>query len=565
MDLLAKPLLRTLADVLEAIEAKPGLKPSRRRDLQSALSRLASMADIPLEEFPLDMEKLRQAFGTIEPAAHGIGKKTLTNIRSDVMAAIVLSGLRSTKRPHARTALAPPWLGLWRMMDDRQIRFGLSRFLRFCSAQGIAPADVSDTTVVHFLDDLTRNTLARRIPAVRRSVPVLWNRACNSVPSWPQQRLTVPDQRRGPKLTPLSVLAPGFAQSLDDYTRWLACEDPFDPDARSKALRPTSIATIRQALRLAVHSAITAGHPNTGFDDIGALTRPAVFTDILRQLNKEANNCPSMRAHQAADAILDVARYLKQPPDAIETLKQIRKRLPPKPRGLTAKNKTLLRTFEDPALYERITAIPKALWEKAISGKLPAKKAMVVAQNAILFELLMHAPLRLRNIHELTFDIHITWPQGPGKPALLHLEASDTKNDRPYEAELVEPLASMLSVYRQRIVPAAIERLDEAVFVSVQGRRKSKATIAWHFLRVSREALGIRMSPHQIRHVMAKFLLDRHPGAHELVREWLGHRSLRTTREYYAPVDTRRAVRFNDQLIEDLRKVAVRPKRSGRK
>ena len=53
---------------------------------------------------------------------------------------------------------------------------------------------------------------------------------------------------------------------------------------------------------------------------------------------------------------------------------------------------------------------------------------------------------------------------------------------------------------------------------------------------------------------MAKFLLDRHPGAHELVREWLGHHSLRSSREYYAPIDTRRAVRFNEKLIEDLRR-----------
>ena len=380
MDALVKPIHLTLADVLEAIEAKADLKPSRRRDLRSALKRLACMAGVLPEELPLEMERLRRVFETIEPVARGISKKSLTNIRSDVLAAILMSGFRPIKRPHARTALTPPWLDLWQSIANKRIRFGLSRLLRYCSAQGIAPVEVRDATVEAFIADLSRNTLARRIPALRRRVPVLWNRTWDTVPDWPQQRLTIPNQRRDPKLIPLSDFPESFTRSLDDYAHWLACEDPFDPGARSKALRPTSIATISHALRL-----------------------------------------------------------------------------------------------------------------EAMSGKVSAKKALILAQNAILFELLIHAPLRLRNVRDLTFDTHLSWPRGADKPALLHIEAGNTKNDRPYEAELGEPLASMLALYRERIVPSAIGGLHEAVFVSVQGRRKSGSAIAWHFLRVIREALGIRM------------------------------------------------------------------------
>jgi integrase len=565
MDAFVDARLITLGDVMAAIEADPDLTPNRRRDLISALRRLTRMTGTTLGAIPLRMDEIRKLFDGIEPAAHGISPKTLTNLRSDVLAAILASRIRPVKRPHMRTTLTQPWLDLWAVTPDRHIRIGLSRFFRFCSRNGIVPTQVGDDTVTAFLDDLSQNTLARRIAFLKRRVPVLWNRGCDSVGGWPEHRLTVPDKLSRAKLTPLSSLPPDFVASLDVYARWLACDDRFAANAREKPLRPASIATILQAIKLATHTAILAGHALDTLVDVNVLTRPDVLTDILRQLNKEADNQPSMRAHQVADAIIGIGQYLGQSPDKIESLKAIRKKLKPKLRGLTAKNRELLRQFEDPALYALIAAIPERLWKKGTSGRVSPKKALVLTQNAILFELLMHAPLRLKTLRALSFDLHISFPRGSGKPALLHIEPPDMKNERPYEAELVQPLASWLTVYREQIVPAALGTKRQAVFVSVEGERKTEATIRYHFNKIIRAALGLKMSPHQIRHVMAKFLLDRHPGAHELVRELLGHHSLRTTRDFYAPVDTRRAVRFHDKLIEDLRNGSGPAKPKGKR
>ena len=51
-------------------------------------------------------------------------------------------------------------------------------------------------------------------------------------------------------------------------------------------------------------------------------------------------------------------------------------------------------------------------------------------------------------------------------------------------------------------------------------------------------------------------MLDANPGAHEVVRELLGDSSMRTIRDYYAPTDTKRAVKFNDEVIAELREKA---------
>jgi hypothetical protein len=51
----------------------------------------------------------------------------------------------------------------------------------------------------------------------------------------------------------------------------------------------------------------------------------------------------------------------------------------------------------------------------------------------------------------------------------------------------------------------------------------------------------------------AKIILDANPAAHELVREILGHTSIKTTRAFYAGPNTLRAGRAHAELILKMR------------
>ena len=62
------------------------------------------------------------------------------------------------------------------------------------------------------------------------------------------------------------------------------------------------------------------------------------------------------------------------------------------------------------------------------------------------------------------------------------------------------------------------------------------------------------MHPHLFRHAMAKLFLDANPGAYEVVRRTLGHRSIDTTTTYYTGLETSAAVRHFDQTLLRIRR-----------
>src|SRR3974390_2965002 len=84
----------TLADLDHAIEAVDRLSPVRRRDLRSAVARVASLLGEMPQHVPLDMPHIATRLAAVNAVAAGISVKTLSNIRSDFMAAVRESGLQ---------------------------------------------------------------------------------------------------------------------------------------------------------------------------------------------------------------------------------------------------------------------------------------------------------------------------------------------------------------------------------------------------------------------------------------------------------------------------------------
>ena len=92
----------TLATLLTALEGHAGLSESRRRDLRSAVKRVAHLLGNTPGAIPLAMDTIRDGLGGISPIAIGMTPKRLANIRSDFVAAVATSRLAPAKSERRR-------------------------------------------------------------------------------------------------------------------------------------------------------------------------------------------------------------------------------------------------------------------------------------------------------------------------------------------------------------------------------------------------------------------------------------------------------------------------------
>jgi integrase len=279
-----------------------------------------------------------------------------------------------------------------------------------------------------------------------------------------------------------------------------------------------------------------------------------MFKSILRYLWEKDGKKLRAYTHGIAGSLIAIAiEWVRVPDDVLQSLKKMRRKLGAVPFGLTEKNKRLLREFNDPRLLTDLLKLPDRVWRQARRQQTNLSRAFVEMQSALAIDLLLRAPMRMKNLSELTFDRHLYWPQGAGKPALLMISAEETKNKIPLEFEIPSELGDRLLIYRSEIVPRVTGKRPSAVFVTNKGKPRVQPSIALAITKTVRRNLGIKLTPHQFRHLAAKITLDANPGAFELVRELMGHKNMQTTTNFYAGIDTRRAGRAHSKLIDRLK------------
>jgi integrase len=92
-----------------------------------------------------------------------------------------------------------------------------------------------------------------------------------------------------------------------------------------------------------------------------------------------------------------------------------------------------------------------------------------------------------------------------------------------------------------------------AVFVTFTGKPRTQGAIKIANEKAVLRHLGLKITPHQFRHLAAKIILESNPGAYELVRQVLGEKNQKTAVNNYCEFNTRRAGRAHADLVMKLR------------
>jgi integrase len=554
----------TLQDVIDRLVADRSLSDTRKRDLRSAVVSFGKLTGQAPGSIPLDLGGIRAALDGMVSAQAKVSRKRWANLRSDLASAIDASGLC----PILKTAgvdLDEMWSKLLHGVSDPRVRNGMSRFARWASLRRVAPEAVDDTVVERFIAELEAASLIRNIRNLHRSVATSWNVLVQLQPGQSLHTVEVPTNSPAPRRVPWEGLPASFRADVDRHLVWGAMLDPLDEKARARALAPRTLHLRRDHIHSAVTAAVAAGIDVRRLTSLASLVEIETFRSLLRHRWEGGGRKLTAYTHGVAGTLIAIAtEWIKTPADTVATLKALRRKLGTLPPGMTEKNKALLRKFDDPRLLEELIELPDGLWRRARRDLATSRRPFIDLQSALAIDLLLHVPLRMENLSELSFEQHLHWPQGRGKPALVVFGIDETKNDIQLEYEIPTVLAERLHVYRNEIALAVTGKRPDAVFVTWAGKPKTQSALTTAIEKTVLRHLGVKLTPHQFRHLAAKVILDANPGAYELVRQMLGHKNMKTTTNFYAGIDTLRAGRAHANLVMEIRERGLEKRRRRR-
>lgn len=398
--------------VLAVLAHAPGLTAPRRRDLASAVRRVAGALGHALETAPADPAWLRPRIQRVAPAPIGVSRKTWTNAVSDFRAALRHAGVRVVRGSPEAKAFPSAWAKLHDALPCQRCRIGLTRFMRFCANLGVDPVQVDDATLTAFQATVAAAELRKDPGKLTRDVAVYWNRAGDLVPDWPPRRLTVLDRRHRVAL-PVETFQSSFRDDLDAWLSTLAAPDITDPDA---PLRPLARRTLesRRAEVLGFASALVRNGRVPGtLRSLVDLVEPATVREGLRALMARSKGKPCPSHHQVAITLRSIAKWrVRVSPVTLDALSDIVRRVRPKtPPGMTAKNRARLRQFDDPAAIGALLRLPENLARRAERDADP-KRAARRMEMAIAIALLIHCPMRIQNLRQLDLRRHFVGRPG---------------------------------------------------------------------------------------------------------------------------------------------------------
>jgi integrase len=175
----------------------------------------------------------------------------------------------------------------------------------------------------------------------------------------------------------------------------------------------------------------------------------------------------------------------------------------------------------------------------------------VSASLAVAVRILLVAPIRVGNLASIRIGENLIRPVGPHGPYWIVFPDYDVKNRIPLEFELDGQTSALLDRYLSEFRPSLFRGMHSAwLFPGELGEHKGAKTLSDQITERVVDDTGLRLTAHQFRHAAVAILLKHRPGEYELVRRLLGHRSIKTTINFYAGLETLQATRIFGAIVE---------------
>ena len=538
----------TFAALIARLEADESLPPLRRRDVVLGLRRFAELFRLPIEALVPSPSQLRTLIAGLSPTMMTMEPGTWRNTRSYLQFALAHAGLASVPGRY-RIAPSERWEGLLAPLAYSQ-RYKLGHIARYCTAAGIEPEQVDDTMMAGLLCDLRDRSLTAEWERVHRDATIAWNRAVAAHPEWPQRRLSVPDNR-GYYSLPWDRFAPSL---VADVEAWLARLAGADLRSRFKPVRPATIITRRKQVHEYLSALVIEGVKPEEMQRLADVVTPERAATGLMFFWKRAGERPSPHAGHIAGVLLSIAKhYAKLDKATLDELRDIQSRVAVHQTAMTERNRMRLMPLDDPERRRALLKLPGKLREDVIRAGAPTRTLAVQLQTAMAIEVLTMMPIRIENLRSLRLDRHLIFGRDRDDVTIF-IPDREVKNGVALECRLPEPSAQLLDLYLTKYRPLLDNPNSPWLFAGQKpDTRKAAETLRHQIKTMIWQRCGLDFRPHTFRHASAKIMLDQNPGAYGQVQRILGHKSIKTTTQFYTGMESKAALAHFDQHILHLR------------
>lgn len=546
-------LPRTLAEVVEQLTCNTGLSPVRRRDLVSAVTTTGDLLDHGLDVVETDVPKLRKALASVSPAMRGITSKRFANIKSDLAAALRITGaMAPARKPEVRSA---GWNAFLAAADAKHHAWGLARFADFCLGCGIEPAQVTDETIRLFFDRVDRSVLTKDPFAICQETVQRWNKIAYHLEVGEGLAQLSPLRRGRYIAPPLTTYPKSLQDDVALYAARMRCEDLFAEEGPDKPLKAITIRNIEAHLRQYLDALVGTGRQVADLRTLADIVQLAMVRDGLRQLRHRIGRPESPEARNILATLIAIATHHVKLPD--DDLKRLRRGLRAgkqaqdqgRESGMTTKNMERLSQFDLPGNLHSLTGLPERLIERA-KLRPQSPRSALDAMYATALNILLAFPIRVANLASLDMQRHLSWAQrGTRRTLTIRIEGVEVKNGQPLEVNVREELAKLIWVYVSEFRTKICGANGTALFPWASGEARAASNLGQALSDLVLRETGLRVNPHLFRHLAGKRFLEENPGQYEVVRRFLGHKKIDTTLNFYTRLESKQALAEYDRTV----------------
>ena len=578
------PTTISLADLMQLIAKAADLTPAQKRDMTSATCRVAELVSPNGLECAADPAVISGLLKNFSPALAGMSARTFINTKSLVRRAFKYAGL-IIQPGRNQTPLAPEWKNVLILISDGWDRRRLSRFAHYATQQGWAPGDITSEHMLRYLAMLETEAVHTHPRKMYVMACKTWNKLAVTVPGWPGKAVTS-QRKRNPYMVSKDALLPSLRAEIDAYLDALAnggdpqegCVPLFLKGITSRSLSPVTLTLRLTQIMQYVSALVEQGYGLDKLVSVDTITSPKAISAAMDFFYDRAGGKMAPQIQSIGMAIRGLLHHhmsghlrrctrqdMRAVPSTqtnvlvdprIALLDKIINEARPQDRGLKPKNKRCLNQFDDSRNVAALLHLPKKLLKEAVKadGNVDGTEGARLAETALAIELMLMCPIRIGNVVGLDLSRHFI-KSSPGKKAVIHLVIArdEVKNDRDLEFELPDTLARMLGRHIKTFRPLLPGAASNWLFPSTTDGPRSYKIMAGQISRAVYRRTGLKITPHQFRHLGGKLFLSTQPTGHETVRQVLGHASIDTTTLHYTGIDQVKAGKTYDRSILGLR------------